>query len=620
LIALHNASNQSRPTESNAGTELIASTRDQYRTLTTTKRRYVDSIPGNTEAENSTLILGTHESIDANRPDESDSSSSIIVDEDSEEDSSADEFGTPDNPKMSPQNRAELEQVIFAGKINTTLKYKQEWEAAKAAEDHYVKEHRINKYAWDMAAGGVNQVTSFGVAGVTATLTGNIWLFPVVAMLTSDLIGDRLAQVVRRSTIVANGSKQHFENQRRVARAIGDLIEYCAGKPRKKKFSVPVVNPQTGKTEVEKMTACQAIKHAGCCAGLSAWGQNLLVRGLPFLWFSAIYGPRDYYLNYRCDDIFFPNATAMHQANFSTPNGCPDPEIIDPVALRWGMVLIGGMIAGALTNVTGQLIGSLLPHEERTNYSYDTFKKEVLYKESAKIDTKAYLDWLGQAEVQDTNEVKMAQTLMRIFDKELRVARSKSSVRTTYFGELDMATQKHRDETMITPEFGGKRVELTMSMLGKFLTLLSYAYFASHFNVRTSEEQDKIMGLILIPLSLIIIGGYAFRDDARLVGLAPYGLAKGAYRACRKGRIDPSESDETDTRDKPSITVEIPGVVGEDDDESSHPPTSPSIAHSSGRSEKVTSVSDTPVPQRQNTVRDSILIPEPSESDSSEVV
>ncbi|MFM8464685.1 MAG: hypothetical protein ACKOA0_11425, partial [Burkholderiaceae bacterium] len=615
--------------------------RSEWQTLTTTRRRHVLTRQDDQDASNSGWMneseknpktntmsnSASHTKTDTNlAPDfEKDSDSSSIVDapSSSDDESSDDEFGSADNPKMSPQNRAELEEAIFGNKLNTTAKYKKEWEIAKAKEDRDVQLNRASKYAWDTAAGAANQVTSFGVAGVTATLAGNPWLFPVVAMLTSDLIGDRLAQVIRKSTIVATGTKAHFENHRRLARAIGDLIESSAGRAPKRKFLVEVTDPESGNKEKIKMTAGEAMKHAGCCTGLSAWGQNLLVRSLPFIWFSTIYGPLDYYLNYRCAEFFFPNGTAHHQPNFTLPSECPNADAVDPVALRWGMILIGGMMAGALTNMTGQLLGSLLPHEERTNYSPDTCRKEVIFKESALIDIKAYLDWLDPEE--DTEEVMKAETLKRLYEKELRVARKKSSYWTTFQGELDLATQKHRDGTMISPEFGGKRLELTMSMLGKFLTLLTYAYFASSFNVRTSkEEEDKIIGLIMIPLSLIFIGGYALRDDARMVGQVPYGFAKGAVRAC-KGKPADRNNDGIDVNESTSTTVQMPKVVTDPDGESNHQLAEvPSSHHSPrGRSERVASVSETPAhtSPKQKVMTGDILVQEESgesDGDSSE--
>lgn len=477
-----------------------------------------------------------------------------------------------DEPKLSPKDRAGFEALVFRGKVNTTLRYKKAWEDAKRREDADIRTHRIKKYALDISAGAVNQLTSFGVAGAAATMAGNPWLFPVVAMLTSDLVGDRLAQIIRGSTMVADGTKIHFANHRLLARSLGDLIESCSGHSPQQKFKVKVKDPETGKPRDEWMTAWGALRHAGCIAGLSAWGLNLVVRGLPFLWFSTLYGPRDYFVNAYCPNSFYPSATYEGWSNVTIPEGCPDPETMDTVALRWSIILISGMMAGALTTVSNQLLTGLFSHEERTNYSTDTYAKEVRYKESALIDCKSCLDYLGKPEADEQETIpeviEGVETLKRILEKELRVARKKSSLWTTLQGELDLATQKHRDENVITPEFGGKRTELLMSMLGKLVSLLLFAYFSSRYVVRTSkDEQEKIMGLVFIPLSLIIIGGYALRDDARLVGHLPYGAVKGAFRAC-KGKPD---SDDEDSVDKDTIT-QVPEVISKNLDHEGVPP------------------------------------------------
>ncbi len=570
--------------------------RDKYRSLTGTRNKHIDGTQSNfgTGIDTSKVLSKNKKNTD-NLLD-SDSDSEVSAPDSSDEDSSDDEFGTVENPKMSPKDRNELENVISGNKIFSTVQFKKEWDAAKAEDDEYVRQHRIDKYGWDVIAGAANQLTSFGVAGVTATLTGNIWLFPVVAMLTCDLVGDRVAQVIRRSTIVADSSKSHFENQRRFARMLGELVESCCNHKSKKKFTVSVTDPASGKVTKEKMTGLDALKYAGCCAGLTAWGNNLLIRGLPFLWFSAIYGPRDYYLNYRCEDFFFPNATATHQPNFTLPSGCPSPGHINPVALRWSMVLIGGMMAGALTTLTNQLVASRFPNEERTNYSRETFRKEVIYKESAKLDAKGYLDWLGQQDNPNADEIKSTQTLMRLYDKELRVARKKSSYWTTFQGEVDLSTQKHRDETMISPEFGSKQLELFMNALGRGICLIAFCGVASRFNVRASEEEyDKLMGLILIPMSLIVIAGYMWKDDARMCGLGPYGAVKGAWRACKGDSRHAGDRDNV-AHENSTTTTEIPEVIVDTDgDTASGQQAKVSPGKSPGKSEKVASTSETPV-------------------------
>ncbi len=503
-------------------------------------------------------------------------SDSEIDSVDSDSDSSDDEFGKSDNPKMDPKTRAGLEAMVFEGKKNTTLRYKSEWEQAKKREDLEVKRERFVKYARDTAAGSVNQVTSFGLGGITVALTGNPWLFPIVSCIASDLLGDRLAQVIRKSTVVTNATKEHFENHRRCARAMGEFIEACAGKDPKRKFLVTTGTDAHGNPIKEKMTATDALANYGRLHALSTAGQNFLVRGLPFIWFTMIYWARDYYLNTRCYDTFFPTPTnssigpSAHPGNASAPvAGCPNPAEFDTETLRWAMIIIGGMLSGAMTSVTNQMVSSFMPGEERTNYSPDTWKLQVKYLESARIDTKMYLDKLAtpeyrqelKAQGMDDEQIaileKAAHSLSGIQDKELSLARKKSSYWTTFQAELDQATQKHRDETVITPEFGGKRLDLALSSVGKFLSLLVYAYFLSAFNFRTANsDNERLKDILLVNMSLIFLG-YVLRDDCRLVAQIPYGAVKGMVRACKAEPAAETTADITTTLQNVAVRDEV---------------------------------------------------------------
>ena len=278
-------------------------------------------------------------------------------------------------------------------------------------------------------------------------------------------------------------------------------------------------------------------------------------------------------------------------------------------------------MAGALTTVTNQLIASCFPHEEKTNYGPETFRKEVIYKESAKLDAKAYLDWLGQQENPNPDEIKSVHTLMRLYDKELRVAKKKTSIRKTFQGELDLATQKHRDETMISPEFGSKRLELFFNALGRGITLLTFCYVASRFNVRQSEEeQDKIMGLILIPFCLIVFGGYMWKDDARVVGMAPYGLVKGAMRVC-KGKSRPDGDSGNDDQEHATTATEMPQVGTDGEAKSDVRQTGKSTqGKSGGRSEQNASTSETPArkSKRQQDAEQNMIEAESGEDNDDE--
>ncbi len=480
------------------------------------------------------------------------------------------EYGKLGHPQMAANTRAALEDLIFAGKDLTTLHYKRLWEVASAEEDQYVKDHRVWKYGHDVAAGSVNQLTSFGLGAIVATAAGNPWLFPVVSAILSDLVGDRLAQLIRRSTIIPTASREHFENHRRMARALGDLIAGCSGKQPKKRFWVETTDALGNKTKV-KMTATEALAHTGWQHGLGAFAQNLLVRGLPFMWFAYVYWPRDYYINDYCKPVFFPNATGASATMNSTATAfCPNPEQVDVTSVRWALQIFGGMMAGGMTMLTNQLLSSWLPGNERTTYSTRTWKLQADYLASARRDTKDFLDRLssgqldeelGQYEMPEERKqdlVKSARVLDRLQAKELSVAEKKSSLWTTYRGELDQATQKHRDETQITPEFAGRRLDTALSMLGKLLSLLVYAGMVSEFNSRQAAgEDDRLTRIVLLPLYLIVIGGYVWRDDLRLVGHLPYGIFKGCVRACTGE--DDSDQDTTDTVVKNPVHEESSG-------------------------------------------------------------
>lgn len=484
------------------------------------------------------------------------SDSESIVEEGSESD---EEYGNLRHPQMAAQTRASLEELIFAGKDYTTLNYKRLWEAAKKEEDQYVKDHRVWKYGHDVAAGAANQFTSFGLGAIAATTSGIPWLFPPVSALLSDLLGDRLAQLIRRSTIIPTASREHFENHRRMARALGDLIADCGGKQPKKRFLVETTDELGNKTKV-KMTAAEALAHTGWKHGLSAFAQNLLVRGLPFMWFAYIYWPRDYYINDHCKSVFFPNATGDLGAMNSTSNAfCPDPQQVNVTSVRWALQIFGGMMAGGMTMLTNQLLSSRLQGDERTTYSTRTWKLQADYLASARKDTKDFLDSIssrqldealagddGMLEKRKQDLVKSVHVLDRLQAKELSIAKKKSSNWTTLRGELDQATQKHRDATLITPEFAGRRLDTALSMFGKLLSLLVYAGMVSEFNSRQGvSEDDKLARIILLPLYLIVLAGYMWRDDLRLVGHLPYGIFKGCVRAC-KGENEAVQEERSD--------------------------------------------------------------------------
>lgn len=441
---------------------------------------------------------------------------------------------------MPAKRREKIEEKLI--QPSTRLKredYKRQEQKEKAA----VEEKRISKYAMDFVAGSLLQLTSFGIGGFATIGTGNPLLFPVVVPLMNEWLGEKLAQLTRSSTIVIPETQQWFAIQCQLAHALGDLFVRCANKDPSKKFDIKVND------EIKKVTAAEALKHMGLVGGFKAWGKNFLVRGLPFAWFSALYGVRDWQLYDAHGGYFSGNATKW--CHSFTPNAnCTNVEqptgSIDPATMRILIVFAVGMLARAATSLTGQLIASQLAGaEEKPNFSTDCYVKKLAYLESLKDDIKKYIDNLSPIQTYEyETELFAAIDLEKSIDKDISYVKNKSSLWTTYKAEMNLASQKKRDSTMVTPEFGGKRIDMGMSIIGKMLSLIAYTGIIQKFSpqIPQTSEQDQMLSLILPPLLLIFIAGFAHRDDLRLIPQTMYGATKGMVRACKRSAKHVSEN------------------------------------------------------------------------------
>jgi hypothetical protein len=261
---------------------------------------------------------------------------------------------------------------------------------------------------------------------------------------------------------------------------------------------------------------------------------------LPFAWFTALYAVRDWQLYDAHGGYFSGNATKW--CHSYTPNAnCTNVEqptgTIDPVMLRTGIVFLVGMLAGAATSLTGQLIASQLAGaEEKTNFSTDYYVKKLAYLESLKDDIKKYIDNLNPKNtlVYET-ELFAAIDLEKSIDKDISYVKNKSSLWTTFQAEINLATQKKRDSTMVTPEFGSKRIDMGMSIIGKMLSLILYTGIIQKFSpqIPQTSEHDQMLSLILPPLTLMFIAGFAFRDDLQIIPRTTFRAGKGIVRACK---------------------------------------------------------------------------------------
>ncbi|MCF8164525.1 MAG: hypothetical protein K9J47_03825 [Sulfuritalea sp.] len=495
-----------------------------------------------------------HSDIKGSDENSSDDEDSIVSEADSSDDDLED--------LMPTERREKIENNLIQP---WTRVKKADFERQEEKETAAVREARIRKYAMDFVAGSLLQLTSFGIGGFATIGTGNPGLFPVVVPFMNELLSEKIAQLTRTSTIGIPETQQWFAIQRQLGHALGDLFVACANKDPSKKFDIKVNG------EIKKVTAAEALKHMGLVGGFKAWGKNFLVRGLPFAWFTALYAVRDWQLYDAHGGYFSGNATKW--CHSYTPNAnCTNVEqptgAIDPVILRTGIVFLVGMLAGAATSLTGQLIASQIDGAvEKPNFSTDYYIKKMSYLESLKLDIKTYIDNLSPKSYDYVNKLSAAIDLENSIDKEMSYAKKKSSLWTTYQAEFDLATQKKRDTTMVTPEFGSKRIDTGMAFIGKMLSLILYVGIIQRFSPQSphTNELDRQLSLILPPLMLIFIAGYAHRDDLRIIPQTIYGAGKGIVRACKVSAKHAHGHDHS-TQTENDHVVNMEGALSNDSD------------------------------------------------------
>ena len=184
--------------------------------------------------------------------------------------------------------------------------------------------------------------------------------------------------------------------------------------------------------------------------------------------------------------------------------------------------------------------------------------------ENKNKDIKTYIDNLIPDPWNYETKLSAAIDLEKSIDKEMSYAKKKSSLWTTYQAEVDLATQKKRDTTMVTPEFGSKRIDTGMSIIGKMLSLIVYADFIQRFSPQSphTSEQDRLLAVIMPPLALIFIAGYAFRDDLRLIPEIMHGAGEGMVRAC-KGSAKHASGHDHSTQAENDQVVDMQGALND---------------------------------------------------------
>jgi hypothetical protein len=117
---------------------------------------------------------------------------------------------------------------------------------------------------------------------------------------------------------------------------------------------------------------------------------------------------------------------------------------------------------------------------------------------------------------------------------------------------------------MVTPEFGSKRIDMGMSIIGKMLSLIVYTGIIQKFSpqIPQTSEHDQTLSLILPPLLLIFIAGFAHRDDLRLIPQTFYGAGKGIVRAC-KGSAKHASGHDHSTQAENDHVIDMQGTLND---------------------------------------------------------
>jgi len=181
-----------------------------------------------------------HSDIKGSDENSSDDEDSIVSEADSSDDDLED--------LMPTERRKKIENNLIQP---WTRVKKADFERQEEKETAAVREARIRKYAMDFVAGGLLQLTSFGIGGFATIGTGNPGLFPVVVPFMNELLSEKIAQLTRTSTIGIPETQQWFAIQRQLGHAVGDLFVACANKDPSKKFDIKVNG------EIKKVTAAE---------------------------------------------------------------------------------------------------------------------------------------------------------------------------------------------------------------------------------------------------------------------------------------------------------------------------------------------------------------------------
>lgn len=438
--------------------------------------------------------------VEVNSDDSSDASSEFSIEVDGSAPPAAAPASIPAQTAPALSKRKQLEEKIMRPE---TRKLQQEFLALEADSKKALIASPYKK-ASHLLSGAVSQGTGFAIGAPLAKAAGNFWLFPLFTSVLNELVSDKGAAMIRKTTFSTPDFKKLNYQQRLIGRITGDLIRECFGIPCKRKYEIKDAD---GKTI--RVTAREALSKEESYFFVS--GRNYLVRALPYIWFTMIYIGRDGLNNH-----VWPLAAKNFELNQS--------------ALETSTTVISGLFSGALTMLTSQAIAARMPGTTETpNFGTDYWVKKKAYLEALDIDRRDYVFALDTNAPDYEEEKQKTMDLRTAISKDLEMATLRSSTLGTYGAELKTAFKKKRDATSIDPEFAGSRVETGINIIGKLISLLAFTYFTIEMDKHKSDNNPLLQAETYFALPVILIFlGFALRDELRLVGRVGYGAIKGA--------------------------------------------------------------------------------------------
>lgn len=432
--------------------------------------------------------------------------------------------------KDSTQNKRDLLENFI--RKNASDSFMRKMTKIADEEASKLKGSGWKKWTSTVASGILSQWTSFAVGSEAAIGAKQAWLFPILSTICSEVISDKAAALVRRTTFTTNDAKNLYRKQRLIARAFGDMIRQCSGLKPEKKYRTN--NPQY---KGQKFTAWDALwKDTDSIFKISAF--NMANRGAPFTCFTGVYIIRDALL-------------------VSVLKGAPGWQSL---LLR----LAAGAAAGGLTAFANQLItGSNRDATEVPGHSTSFWHAKENYLCSIREDIRERLNEAGS--LTDDKLKKNIETLLLDLDgkiqREIEVARLKKSSFTAIPGEIKASIHRSRVEDSLDPELPGTLSQSIHSALGKFLSLVFFTYLLDKSfnsdNGVNSFTSIPFINLVALPFVLIQLG-WMWRDDLQIVSRTAYGGLKGSWDATI-GRDDYKEKVSSRSTEKlVEVVTQIP--------------------------------------------------------------